>query len=88
MKSGTARFTVQLAIEVLIVLAVLLASFLLPGCAVRHAHQAKPDPRPREKFWQSCQETVPAIADGFQHFDCIDVRNKQYEVLVRQQPKR
>jgi hypothetical protein len=40
------------------------------------------------KFWTGCQETAPAIADGFQHFVCQDARSKQWEVLIRLEPAR
>jgi hypothetical protein len=75
---------VRLAIEALIVLAVLLLAFFLPGCSVR---QVRADP-PAQRFWNGCQETAPAIADGFQHFVCVDTKSKEYEVLVRPRPKR
>ena len=80
----TARFTVAIVIEALLVLTILFLAFFLPGCAARQARAETPRP----KFWNGCQETTPAIADGFQHFVCLDVHNKQWEVLVRLQPKR
>jgi hypothetical protein len=70
----------------LILAAALLLAGLGCGCAVRRV--PAPDTVPQEqKYWQDCQETVPAEADGFQHFVCTDVKAKRWEVLVRRQPK-
>lgn len=66
------------------VAAVMLAGAVC-GCAERNHVRKEPA---HEKFWQSCEETVPAIADGFQHFRCSDVKGKQWEVLVRKEPKK
>lgn len=57
----------------------------LVGCAARPPAS---DRMPREQgFWNGCQETIPANPDGFQHFHCLDYKNRPYEVLVRREGK-
>src|SRR5258707_1241159 len=78
---GTARFNSARA---------LLVFFAVPffGCAGRaHVRDRIPQTQTQEQgFWNGCQETVPAIADGFQHFVCADVHSKRWEVLIRTEP--
>jgi len=69
-------------------LAVFLAFFLLAGCASRRIARDQIPQEQRERFWNGCTKTTPAIADGFQHFTCTDVQKKIYEVLIRKEPKK
>lgn len=58
----------------------------IAGCAGRRP--IAPDRIPQEeKFFRDCQQTVPATADGFQHFICNDPKQHRWEVLVRKEPK-
>ncbi len=63
----------------------LAAALLLggAGCASRRV----PTVSQEQRFWRDCQETVPAVADGFQHFMCVDKNGKRWEILVRREPK-
>jgi hypothetical protein len=64
--------------------AVFFLAGTLTGCAGRqvpHATQPK-------RFWRDCQENIPARSDGFQHFVCTDIHDRQWEVLVRREGKR
>jgi len=56
------------------------------GCAARKPPASDRIPETKT-FWHGCQETVPANADGFQHFICIDYKNQRYEVLIRREGK-
>lgn len=76
--SGTARFERV----VLASMGLLLLAGLLLSCAGRRAAPQAPHQVERS-FWTGCQETIPAKADGFQHFVCRDVRERHWEVLVR-----
>jgi hypothetical protein len=62
----------------------LLAGFLsIAGCPRRQVAHAPQE----EKFWDHCEEVVPAKPDGFHHFLCQDVKGKRWEVLVRREGK-
>jgi len=63
-----------------------LAGFLYSGCASRRSSPAPAPQAPR--FWHGCEETIPARADGFQHFVCRDLHEHRWEVLLRNEPKR
>jgi len=58
-----------------------VAGTLLSGCAGAR-RPATSLPRQEPRFWHGCYATA-AKPDGFWHFVCTDVHNKQYEVLVR-----
>src|SRR5260221_3220115 len=65
----------------------LLAGTLsLSACAGRRIPQSDQLPQ-EQRLWNSCEETIPANADGFQHFVCADVHSKRWEVLIRKEPK-
>ncbi len=51
----------------------------LSGCAGRRISAPPREPR----FWNACHESIPANEDGFRHFLCTDLHNKQWEILVR-----
>ena len=61
-------------------------SFPLSACAGRRIPQSDQLPQ-EQRLWNSCEETIPANADGFQHFVCADVHSKRWEVLIRKEPK-
>jgi hypothetical protein len=84
-RNGTARFDSQRVTSRHARALLFLVVPLSFGCAGR-AHVRDRIPA-EQTFWNGCQETVPANADGFQHFVCADVRNKQWEVLIRREPK-
>lgn len=60
-------------------------SLLFCGCSARKVVQARPQ---GDKFWGGCEESIPASADGFAHFTCIDVNSVRWEVLLRKEPKK
>lgn len=63
--------------------------FVWAGCGASRAHVREdrvPHEAQSQKFWDRCDETAPAIPDGFQHFVCGDARGKQWEVLLRPEP--
>ncbi len=62
--------------------AVLLLAGTLSGCGARRTPHSDRIPE-TERFWERCQENVPANPDGFQHFICTDVKKRQWEVLIR-----
>ena len=53
-----------------------LAWLWLAGCAAQKTPHAN-------SFWQTCEETVPAQPDGYQHFVCANRQGKQWEVLIK-----
>ena len=57
-------------------------SFILFGCA------AQKPVHHESHFWHGCQETILAKPDGFQHFTCFDVKDKQWEVQVKPKEKK
>lgn len=57
----------------------------LAGCAPRQPVQVTT--KPMESRWESCQETVRAEPDGFQHFICIDKKGRKWEIDTRLVPK-
>jgi hypothetical protein len=59
--------------------------FILAGCAARHIERN--DRLPEDRFFSACQATAPANKDGFDHFACLGVDQKKYEVLIRREPK-
>ncbi len=73
------RFAFQFAWRFVLYAIVLFVIGVLFGCAGRRTAAAPRAPR----FWQRCDEIIPAKADSFQHFYCSDVRGKHWEVLVR-----
>lgn len=58
--------------------------FLIAGCATRQAPHKDP---PGQRFWRQCEEVVPAKPDGFQHFLCVDFKERRWEVLTRREGK-
>jgi hypothetical protein len=79
------RKILEILTTLLLKAAVLFFCFLqLAGCAGRHAARSHP---PKEKFWNDCQEVMPARPDGFQHFSCTDVNQHKWQVLVRREGK-
>ena len=64
----------------------ILAGKLIAGCAGRQIPRSDRIPE-EQHFWHGCQEVVPANEDGFQHFICIDVHSKRWEVLIRREGK-
>jgi len=82
--SGTARFALQFAIGLVLYAVLVFMVIVLFGCAGRPIARAAPQ---APRFWQGCEQTTPAKPDGFQHFLCRDVRDKQWEVLVRKEGK-
>ena len=60
--------------------AVFFLAGTLSGCAGRRSSPAPVPQAPR--FWHGCEQTIPAKADGFEHFVCTDVHDRQWEILV------
>ncbi len=83
--SGAARFAFQFAIRLVLYAIAVFIVIVLFGCAGRPIARAG-DQAPR--FWHGCQQTIPAKPDGFQHFVCRDVHDRQWEVLVGNEAKR
>ena len=60
---------------------VFLAGFLWSGCSASMRRPAAAVPQ-APRFWHGCEQTIPAKADGFEHFVCTDVHDRQWEILV------